>query len=193
MKEYNLYMVEVVKELLGRGHKANWVVYGEGEYESYMKGLIKRSCLEKEISIEGNVPYKKFWKVLEDAYVFVGMGTSILEAAMFKVPNINAIPYDSEGMTFESTHYLTKGSLVNSTKIIPATTVVDEIERVLMLNHEQYEKESELVFRSIEEFKIENSMEKLLDIMKNAKPIILSSKQIYSNYLFGLIRKIFRY
>ncbi len=45
---------------------------------------LKEEGLQAVISVEGTVPYPWFWQALSDAYIFVGMGTALLEAALFR-------------------------------------------------------------------------------------------------------------
>src|SRR5690606_16390596 len=86
MKEYNFYMIEVVAELIRRGYDVTWTVYGAGEFEEVMRTMIRERNLEGVIALAGPMPYERCRQVLSDAYVFVGMGTTIVEAAMFGVP-----------------------------------------------------------------------------------------------------------
>jgi glycosyltransferase involved in cell wall biosynthesis len=190
MKEYNFYMIDAVRQLLQNDCKVHWMVYGEGEYETEMRRIIRDYHLENDISIKGTVPYQKFWKVLENAYVFVGMGTSVLEAAMFQVPNIKALPYDRLGATFGSTCKLPKGSLSNSTRIKTEKKIADEIERILDLNETDYCEESRSVQQSISEHEIDNSMKHFLGIIKEAKPVMLAKRNMFKSYLYRIIREI---
>ena len=190
MKEYNFYMIEAVGQLLEKGYRVHWIVYGEGKYETEMRRIIKNCHLENDISMKGTVQYKKFWRVLENAYVFVGMGTSVLEAAMFQVPNIRALPYDRSGATFGSTCKLPKNSLSNSTRIKPVERIVDEIERIFNLDEKDYDEESRIAQQSIAEHKIDNSMKQFLDIIKGAKPVMLSKRNMYKYYLYRIMEKI---
>jgi hypothetical protein len=67
---------------------------------------------------------------------------------------------------------------------------VDEIERILNLREKDYDEESRSVQQSIAEHTIDNSMKQFLEIIDEAKPVVLSKKDIYKNYFFGIARKI---
>jgi hypothetical protein len=191
MKEYNLYMIGVVKELIARGHNVSWQVYGEGKYDNEMRQSIKAHGLEGKISMEGTVPYRLLWRVLEDAYVFVGMGTSAVEAAMFKVPNVIAIPYDFKGVTYGSSYSLPWGSIGHSRRSPPCKRVVDEIERVLCLNRSQYEAEGELVAKHAEAHEIDSAMKMFMVRIERAEPIIPIAHR-FANYPLGILRQVIK-
>ena len=192
MKEYNLYMVDVVRDLVERGHNVTWSVYGTGEYEGPMREAIRRHGLEQVISMEGMLPYKRFRQALEDAYVFVGMGTTILEASLFKVPNITAVAYDREGLTWGPVYRIPQGSLGPTSDVPPRLKVTDEIERILRLQPSEYAAEQELVYRHVQVHAMDASMQRFLELAQNAVAI-KSRKSIYlANYPFWFIRRLVR-
>jgi glycosyltransferase involved in cell wall biosynthesis len=194
MKEYNLYMIDVVKELIRRGHNVTWSVYGEGPYEPEMRQQIKQQGLESVISLEGTVPYERFWQVLQDAYVFVGMGTAILEAALFGVPNVGAVGYERQGLTFGPSHRLPSGSIGQLSVNPPRLKVADEIERILGFNDAEYEAEQEAVRRHVEVHTMEQSMTRFLELVRKADPVKRRGPWLYlANYPLHLVDRAFRH
>lgn len=191
MKEYNLYLIDVVKTLRDRGHDVTWSVYGTGEYETTMRERIKNARLEQFIFLEGMVPYARFRKVLEDAYVFVGMGTSILEAALFRVPNVTANAYEREGLTCGPVYNFPPGSIGPGNEP-PKLKVTDEIERVLRLNHEDYRMEEEKVVASVTVHEIENSMRYFLQIVHGAEPTPSRKCLYWMNYPLWFLRRVMK-
>lgn len=189
MKEYNFYMVDVVKELRKRGHEVTWSVYGGGDYEPEMRRLIKAADLEQAITLEGGFPYHRFWHCLADAHVFVGMGTSILEAALFKVPNVYAIAYDRSGVTYGPVHRIPPGSIGPGLTSTPKLKVVDEIERILRLSPQDYETEQELNYRHVQPHSMDESMNTFLQLAKNAAPTKHGKFRYLANYPRWVIHK----
>ena len=191
MKEYNLYLIDVVKTLRDRGLDVTWSVYGTGEYETTMRERIRKARLEQYIFMEGAVPYAHFRKVLEDAYVFVGMGTSILEAALFKVPNVNANAYEREGLTCGPVYNFPPGS-IGPGNAPPKLKVTDEIERILRLNPVDYRAEEEKVGASVAVHEMDNSMRYFLQIVSEAEPT-RSRKWLYLvNYPLWFFRRVMK-
>ena len=88
MKEYNLYMVDIVHRLRAKGLAVEWSVYGEGSLRSSIEARIAELNLENTIVLKGALPYERFGEAMQSAYVFVGMGTSIIEAGLCQVPGV---------------------------------------------------------------------------------------------------------
>jgi len=190
MKEYNFYMIDIVRELRAKGLDVSWSVYGHGEYEPAMRAQIKKQGLEGVISIEGTVPYRHFRRVLEDAYIFVGMGTSVLEAALFKVPNVNALAYDREGKTTGPVYRFPRGSIGPGISAPATLKVVDEIERILRLNPEAYREEAERVGSHVEIHEMEKSMNCFLQVVRDAEPVRYRRSLFLANYPLWLVRRV---
>jgi len=192
MKEYNLYMIDVVSALRKRGHDVTWWVYGTGKYEAAMREQIKKQGLEEVVKLEGHVAYERFWKVLEEAYVFVGMGTAVLEAALFKVPNVNALAYDRAGLTHGPVYRFPPGSIGPGNTSPPNLLVVDEIERILRLDSVGYQTEADLVYRHAREHEMEVSMEHFQQLVRNAGSIPRGITRYLANYPLWFIRQFMK-
>lgn len=189
MKEYNLYMIDVVKDLLKRGFDVTWCVYGAGEYEAEMKEAIRKNGLERVISMEGTIPYRRFRSALEDAYVFVGMGTTILEASLFKVPNVTAAAYERQGLTWGPVYRIPRGSLGPTSDVAPTLKVTDEIERILRLQPAEYTAEEERVYDHVQVHTMEASMKQFMDLARSASPIKQPKALYLANYPYWLMRR----
>jgi glycosyltransferase involved in cell wall biosynthesis len=189
MKQYNLYMVDVVKELLRRGHEVSWTVYGTGDYEPALRKRVAEEGLQGVISLEGTVPYTRFWQALSDAYVFVGMGTAVLEAALFRVPNVVALAYDRQGLTYGPTYVAPPGSMTPALTHPPTLKVVDEIDRIMRLNPEAYRAEEDLVRQQVQPHQIDASMERFLQLVGEAGVARQSRFLQLTNYALWLVRR----
>jgi len=189
MKEYNLYMIDVVRELRDRGHDVTWTVYGTGEYEGEMRERIAKSGLEDAITMKGTIPYRAFWQALEDAWVFVGMGTAILEASLFGVPNVTAVAYDREGLTWGPIYRLPRGSLSPAINCPPRLRIVDELERILRLTPTDYRAEEILVSEHVQDHEVNASMQRFLEIVHEAEPIKRKEGHYLANYPLWLLRR----
>jgi hypothetical protein len=182
MKDYNFYMIDVVKELRRKGHNVTWSTFGTGSYETQIRERVQKEGLQDVISLEGELAYHRFWQALSDAYVFVGMGTAILEAAMFKVPNVNALAYDRTGVTSGPVYRIPPGSIGPALDAPPKLKVSDEIERILLLSPEDYEKEGNLNYEHVKCHEIEASMNQFLRLAQDA-PVTRRNKALYlANY-----------
>jgi hypothetical protein len=192
MKEYNLSMIDVIGDLIQRGHNVTWSVYGDGEYAPAMRARIKERKLENVISMEGTIPYRRLWKALEDAYVFVGTGTSSLEAALFRVPSVIPVAYDQDGLSYGPIYRLPQGSIGPSKNGPEFSKTADEIERILRLSPGEYVAEEELVRRYVEDHVMERSMERFMELVTQCGGITPAHPVYLANYPLWFLRKAIR-
>jgi glycosyltransferase involved in cell wall biosynthesis len=180
MKEYNLYMPRIIRELADQGLPVEWHVYGKGEYENEMQAAISRYDVGKSVFLHGALDYSRLPEVFDDAYVFVGMGTSLIEAAMSGVPNLMAYPYDREGLTHGPLHKLDFEDL---DKPNPRLSVLDELIRILRLSPDEYARES----RMTQEYAMRFSEDAVMEIFRNL-PAPVKMSAIHRRALFAMGR-----
>jgi 1,2-diacylglycerol 3-alpha-glucosyltransferase len=99
-KTYNLHVIKLMPELLKINEKFTYEIYGEGELESEADSLIQQLGLEGKVFLKGRIPYSQFSEVLNGAFLFVGSGTAIVEAAALGIPSIVGIESSQEAVTF---------------------------------------------------------------------------------------------
>lgn len=138
-KSYNLYMFDIIKSLNNRGFHITWEVYGSGPLKEKMIKLASNIGLEGRIKINDEIQYNKIPDVLKDASVFIGMGTTILEAGAYGVPTIPAIAYSSNPTTYGLLYDLPYYSLGERLEKKPSVQIIDEIVNLYSLNDTEYE------------------------------------------------------
>ena len=139
MKSYNIYMVDVVKELLQRGYKVTYDISGEGPLRERIEEKIRTCKMEKYIHLRGQMDYEETEKTLSDAFVFVGMGTAVIEAAMCGVPSIPAIASATEPLTYGFLQDLPFGSCGEMLDTPPTLHISDILEKLLNASSAQYD------------------------------------------------------
>ena len=136
-KTYNFYMLNVIYKLLKLGYNFEYHIYGHGSQELELIRRINEMNLGNNVFFHGEIDYKDFPKVLSDAYVFIGMGTSIIEASSSGVPSILASPTVeavSYGWYFEQEGYHTGENL----SIPPRINIEDMLIELNNITHENY-------------------------------------------------------
>ena len=129
-KSYNLYMFDVFKTLVNRGMKITWEIYGDGPLKEKMLKLASNSEFENRIKVNGEVPYSRIPAVIQDASVFIGMGTTILEVGSYGVPTIPAIAYSKMPFTYGYLHdlpYYSLGERLESDPVVPIADLISEL------------------------------------------------------------------
>jgi glycosyltransferase involved in cell wall biosynthesis len=188
MKEYNIYMVDVVNNLRQNGYPVTWTVFGEGKFAEVMKARIATLGLESAIELKGWLAYHQFAEAMKDAYVFVGMGTSIIEAALCGVPSVVALAHDMSSITYGPLYRFRFGNCGELMDRSPDTRVEVEIERILRLRDNEYEAESKRTREYARAYTMDGSMDRFLRIVADASTPKTSHMLLHWYYFHSLIR-----
>lgn len=169
-KEYNLWMINVIDQLVSDGYDVRWEVYGDGVYRDQMAEQIRATHLEDRIALKGTLPYEQLGQTLSRAHVFVGMGTSLIEAGYAGVPAVVATGFDLTGMSYGFLHDLPEyacGEPVDR----PQRPVVDIIKQVLAANDDEYARLATADREHAKRFDLHDLMTRFMDILK-AAPLV---------------------
>ena len=191
-KTYNLYMIDVLRQLRAKGHPVCWEVYGTGELEPEMRHRIKESGLENCIQLHGHLEYQRFGEVLTDAGAFVGMGTALIEAGFCRVPSVVALDNSATEMTYGYLYDLPLGACGERFDILPALTTTELLERLFLMSEAEYAMEMEKTWHYVQAFDQEQVYQHLLRCFENAQPCKGSYWKFVQYNLHGLYRKTFR-
>lgn len=139
-KTYNTYMIDVVSSLIKKGFNVQWNIYGYGELEIEMIEKIKKLDLSDVIKIHGALPYKDMHSRLENAYVFIGMGTALIEAGYYGIPGIPAI--EREGpFTYGYLYTLPEFTVGERLEYEPDCSIEEMLVDLFSLTEDQYKIE----------------------------------------------------
>lgn len=191
MKEYNIYMIDVVANLLRKGYSITWTVYGDGPLAEVMKTRIDKLGLNNEIRLKGRLDYLQYAAAMKDAYLFVGMGTSVIEAALCGVPGVVALAHDTSGVTYGPLYNFPFGNCGERTDNEPDKLVENEIERILKLTDDEYTKEIDKTREYAKQYNMENSMNKFINIV-NDQPAAKINRFLFYWYYVHRTMEIIR-
>lgn len=138
-KTYNLTMLDVLRRLINRGHAVCWHVYGSGPLYARMSQKIAELGLREHVILHGDIDYSAIPRVLDDAFVFVGSGLSMMEAAACGVPSLPAIEYDNLARTFGFPHELSGISFFEPGLNLPRYELIEKIEMLIHVTSAEYE------------------------------------------------------
>src|SRR5437762_7248208 len=88
---YIRHMIRVIRDLRDRGHAFTFHSYGDGEERERLEAEARELGVGDAVFFHPAIPYDRFSDTLRDAFAFVGIGTSLLEAAACGVPALVAI------------------------------------------------------------------------------------------------------
>lgn len=89
-KAYNVGAAKIVRSCLDRGIQVMWDIYGDGPLQASIQAEIEAHNVSANVRLLGTLDYCDYSERVAGYDVFVGMGTSALEAAMLGVPTICA-------------------------------------------------------------------------------------------------------
>lgn len=196
-KTYNLYMIDIINNLVKKGYDIHYDIYGTGELEPYMKKKIAEYSLEKRVILHGNLNYSDFSKVLGDAYLFVGMGTSVVEACFSKVPSLVAIENSKDSVSYGFLNELPYYNVGEKNNSLKEKNIEEMISDLLLKTDTEYNELCEDSYSYVQEYSLSSLMPKWINQMSGIEKekINVSTKYKYL-YLFlelmNPILKIFK-
>lgn len=90
-KSYNFHIPLVARFLTERGIHVKWDIYGHGSHEKDLADLIKQFGVEIQVRHINELPFDQFDDVVLRYELFLGMGTSAVQAAQLGLPTLLAI------------------------------------------------------------------------------------------------------
>jgi hypothetical protein len=194
-KSYNLYMLDVIRGLLDRGIEVRWSVYGEGPLREKMERRISDLNLHQHVRLEGALSYDDMAQVLCKAWVFIGMGTSLVEAGFCSVPSIPAIANTAKPLSYGYLYDL-PGYAVGEELSLPLVSIDGLLERLLNLDAREYKAEEERTLAHVRRFDMEPIMQRFVKIgndssvqMRQANLCRVSMFTAFSNKCYISLRR----
>lgn len=89
-KTYNLWMIDVVADLISKGYDVKYDIYGDGPVRKTIENKLS-ARRDLPIELKGTLAYSEFKSTLSGYDIFVGSGTAIVEAAANGIPSIIGI------------------------------------------------------------------------------------------------------
>ena len=99
MKAYVIPLVRAIGRIREAGQELTLEIFGDGELRDLIEDSIRSAGASNWVILRGTVDYEKLPELFSGAYAFVGMGTSLVEAAASGIPSIVALAHDSSGLT----------------------------------------------------------------------------------------------
>lgn len=89
-KTYNLELIPIFQKLYNEGVDIEWHIYGEGELKKEMVKKITQKN-NSNIFIHDSVDYDLLCQTMNDYFLFIGSGTTLLEASSTGLPSLTTI------------------------------------------------------------------------------------------------------
>ena len=174
MKTYNFHMVEVVRSLQARGLDIRWHIYGDGPDRPRLETMIAAAGLADRISLKGSIDYHLLPEVMRTAFVFVGMGTALIEAGFSGVPSIPAIVYAKDASSYGYLYDL-PGYECGASLPLPRVPMATLIAKLYHMNSTEYSNESLLTQKHADRF----ALHPLMDLFQRHIAEMRLTKQVF--------------
>ncbi|SDP40559.1 Glycosyltransferase involved in cell wall bisynthesis [Eubacterium maltosivorans] len=175
-KGYLIGLIKDFNELNQNNRFLKLTIIGDGKGMLEIKDTISKLPPEtqKNICIEGIVPYEKLKNYFEDADIYIGMGTTVLDACNYMVPALTVYSY-----TYE---FLTIGFFYENPQIVAGfskqNSIVDKkgiayVEKVLKMGNVDYQKLCIESYRAFSDmYDINNNAPKFLEVNTNKEKTV---------------------
>lgn len=162
-KPYPFGVIKAISQLVKKGYTdLSYHIIGDGENMDSLKKLVEDLGLQEMVTLYGNVPYTKINELIKDSYCFIGMGTTVGEAAGIGLPSLVAI-VDDEVNTYGLMGNLPENIVGEPGENLPLYTYTEAIEKILLLDENDYKNERKKSLEKASYFSIENVGKKFIE------------------------------
>lgn len=167
-KRYPFLVIDVLSHLKEECPLYEYHIYGDGPLFGDLKKYALDSGVSDRIFFHGNLPYKDIPFVLSDAHIFIGHGTSIVEASGLGVFSLCMAAMVREGFTYGPFYKLPYAEVGDYSNDLPRCSLVDELRRCYFMSEEGYTNESLLCYDHSKSFLLENVARMYLEVFNQA-------------------------
>lgn len=172
-KSYILGLLDTYNELKEIYTNMTLTIVGDGADSSQVYQKIEglSSYKKKDIEMHGDVPYEKLQEYFKKAHVYVGMGTTLLDAANWGVPGIISKAYCkfpvSTGFFFEQYNDLSGNEKINQVQL---KEMKELIKQVINSTDKEYKEICKESYNTLNQYySIDKNMRSLLKIKGTMK------------------------
>jgi glycosyltransferase involved in cell wall biosynthesis len=176
-KAYNRYMIDIIQDLLAQGMDVHWIVYGHGDLLGELKSIVEIRNLSQRIHFKGIINYQDIPLAVQDAWIFVGTGTAILEAGwcgLVCIPTIEAYP---EPMTYGFLHESPGFATGVAFAYPPENQIAEMIKDVYRWTEVEYNRICNLTRAIVGQFDSDTLMPEFVKICESAETIRFGQKE----------------
>ena len=192
IKRYVLPMIDVIEDLHNEGHKFEFYIFGYGQLEKYIENYIAKKNAGKYVFMMGKLKYDQIYQVLEDAFMFVGMGTTIIEASSIGVPSLQAIDSEKRPVSYGLFNNLSGYCIGEKKPDLPFIDMRNSILELFRKNQFEYEEICTSHIDRANTFHIDKVVKQYYEFFKNASPNLNFRITKFKLFFYKIFRQIFK-
>lgn len=167
-KRYNFAMIKVMEELIVRGYDLEYHIYGDGEEFDSLTEAVNASSARQKIYLHGALDYAKLPEILQQSFLYIGMGTTIVEAASLGVPALIAIESETKPLTYGLFGQIDPSNLGEKSDSLLKYPLLEKITYLCELNSEAYQELSAQSLAAAKTFHIDHVIHQYIKFYADA-------------------------
>lgn len=164
------HMIDVIEQLVREGHAVEYHAYGAGSELETLREIVRRRQLDHHVFFHGSVAYESLPDVFADAFLYIGLGTSLLEAAVRGIPALVAIDCSDSPTTYGFLHEMAGNDLGGYVPGLARTRIVDRIRWVLETDATTYHEHGRQSRERALQFSLDHVLPQFIAALENAQP-----------------------
>lgn len=168
-KTYNYSMIEVIKKLNEQNIFLTYESFGDGDQREELENSVKKANLQEQVFFRKGIPYHLFKEKIDNAIMFIGAGTAIIEASACGIPSLIGIENESQPISYGFLHNINSYSYQEKELDYPSSNIENYILKLLNLKKEEYLNECQKAKLRSCDFSIEKSTTIFIDMLKHSK------------------------
>lgn len=192
-KTYHFTLPAVAGNLRAAGIKLHWTVFGDGLEREKIKRVIAEAGVEDIVTLAGRVPYERFREEVRKADLYIGSGTTLIEASALGVPSLVALDDNPDATTpgfFCDRRGIYTSDVAGDERLVP---FADAIAGFAAMSEKERVDLSERSIRSARSYSIERAEEEMATLLATARPVrprISPRMKLY--YAWGVLNETVR-
>ena len=164
-KGYQMGLINEIERIIERYTNIHFIIIGTGKDASMLDDVIKSKpiSIRSHITRIDKVPYNQLDEYMKKSHVYIGMGTTLLDAAKFGLPSIvatmNQMGIQSSGFFSDNYNNVT-GNLEMSNKTTNFIELIDCISKMDNNSYRELQLETYEVYK--EHYNINSVMQRIL-------------------------------
>ena len=176
-KTYNKHIIQELDDINLDGYELEYHIYGDGSEKEELQKIAMSK--KSKIFFHGTIEYQDMPKVLNDAFVFIGSGTAIIEASAAGIPSIIGIESEDHPLTYGLFSNLSGYSYNENDLDIPKIAISELIIDLKRKSQNSYLDISNQHRNKAEEFSIFKSKNKFPIFLLEAKKLQFSYNRLH--------------
>lgn len=138
LKTYNFTFFETLRELRNANVNIEWHIYGDGSALSRIERLIHENDMADVVKLMGRCDYDKLPEAFRSGFIFLGTGSTLIEASACGLPSLIGIEYDTLPETYGYIHEVPGFEMIEPGLNLQKFTFFEKILQVINMDDQEY-------------------------------------------------------